>query len=166
MTANTVTEHRALELDTIAALEREVDRLVAAQHSGHLVAGGNWTAAQAFDHLARLVEFSYEGFPFRASLPVRAFCQLGRRLAWQRYVRWVFQPGRRLPARAEPLLPDDWADFDVAVARYRAALERIALGEPMTARSPWEGALSHRQWIDVHLRHAELHLGFLDVTGR
>jgi hypothetical protein len=87
-------------------------------------------------------------------------------VAWRPFIDWVFQPGRVLPAYAEPLLPDPWADFDIATARLHAALARIERGERMTASSPWEGALTHEQWLYSHLRHAELHLSFLDLAQR
>ncbi|REK18201.1 MAG: DUF1569 domain-containing protein [Planctomycetota bacterium] len=165
MTSHTIAERRPLRLDSIDAVQADVGRLVAAQHAGHLAAAGNWTAAQIFDHLARAIEYSYEGFPFQAAWPVRACCGLAKRLAWPSYLRWAYHPGHTLPARAAALLPDEWADFDIAAMRYCAALSRIAHGEPMTHPSPWEGKLSHRQWVDLHLCHAELHLSFLDETA-
>jgi hypothetical protein len=33
----------------------------------------------------------------------------------------------------------------------------------MTAANPSMGPLSHEQWVEVHLRHAELHLSFLVI---
>lgn len=158
----TALERRTLRLDSIDELAAEIDRLVNAQHSGHLEAAGNWTPAQILDHLAVFMEFSYEGFPFRASWPVRAASHLAKWIAWQRFVDWALRPGFRIPNPA--LEPDQWADFDVAAARLRAQVNRIRRGEPMTAPSPWEGALTQDQWIYVHLRHAELHLSFLDYS--
>jgi hypothetical protein len=154
---------RALRLESIDQLAAEVDRLVAAQHAGHLAAYGNWTAAQIFEHLARFIECSYEGFPFQASLPLRAVSHLMKWIAWKRFVDLALRPGYQVPAQA--LVPDEWADFDVATARLRAALYRIQRGDPMRAPSPFEGPISHDQWVYVHLRHAELHLSFLDVSA-
>ena len=156
---------RPLHFESIAALAAEIDWLVAAQHAGHLEARGNWTPAQIFDHLALFIEFSYEGFPFRASWPLRAFSHVAKWIAWKPFVDWALRPGFRIPAGAEALKPDPWADFDVAAARLHAALVRIAGGEPMRVPSPFEGAITHDQWVYVHLRHAELHLSFLDLRS-
>ncbi|MEX0677977.1 MAG: DUF1569 domain-containing protein [Pirellulales bacterium] len=151
---------RPLRFESIDEVAADVDRIVAAQHAGHLVATGNWTPAQIFEHLARFIEFSYEGFPFRASWPVRAVSYVAKWVAWRRFVDWALRPGFRIPHDA--LRPDDWADFDVATARLRAQLTRIRRGEPMTKPSPFEGSITHDQWVYVHLRHAALHLSFLD----
>jgi Protein of unknown function (DUF1569) len=156
---------RELHFDSIEALTAEIDRLVAAQHAGHLQATGHWTPAQIFDHLARFVEFSYEGFPFRASWPLRAVSHVAKWTAWKRFVDWALRPGFQIPANAEAVKPDPWADFDVATARLHAALDRIRRGEPMRAPSPFEGRITHDQWVYVQLRHAELHLSFLDFMA-
>jgi hypothetical protein len=155
-----------LHFESIEALVAEIDRLVAAQHAGHLQATGNWTPAQIFEHLARFIEFSYEGFPFRASWPLRAVSHVAKWVAWKPLVDWALRPGFQIPAGADSLKPDPWADFDVAAARLQAALARIVRGEPMRAASPFEGAITHDQWVYVHLRHAELHLSFLDLRKR
>lgn len=155
---------RFLCFESIGELAADVDRIVAAQQSGRLRAGGNWTAAQIFDHLARFIEGSYDGFEFRAAWPVRAASHVAKWVAWKRFVDWSLRPGFRVPHTG--LEPDEWADFDVATARLRAQLERIQGGEEMRQPSPFEGAISHDQWVYVHLRHAELHLGFLDFDER
>jgi hypothetical protein len=39
-------------------------------------------------------------------------------------------------------------------------MEQLKTQAP-TAPSPILGTLTHEEWIAMHLRHAELHLGFL-----
>jgi Protein of unknown function (DUF1569) len=160
------TRRRVLHFDSVDDVAAEVERIVAAQHAGHLEALGNWSAAQIFEHLAKFIEFSYEGFPFRARWPLRAVSYLAKWIAWKRFVDFALRPGHRIPAYADALQPDAWADFDVATARLHAALVRIRRGQPMRAPSPFEGTISHQQWVYVHLRHAELHLSFLDPRER
>jgi hypothetical protein len=154
---------RTLRLESIDQLAAEVERLVAAHHAGHLEAHGDWTAAQIFEHLARFIECSYEGFPFRARLALRAVSHVMKWIAWKPFVDFALRPGHTVPAEA--LRPDDWADFDMAAARLRVAITRIQRGEPMRAKSPFEGSITHDQWVYVHLRHADLHLSFLDVSA-
>jgi len=164
MTTPETSPRRPLSLASIDELAVEIERLVAAQHAGHLEAHGNWTGAQIFEHLARFIEFSYEGFPFRASLGMRFVSHAMKWIAWKRFVDFALRPGHPIPKGAEALQPDEWADFDVSAARLRAGVYRIQRGEPMRAASPFEGSISHEQWEYVHLRHAELHLSFLSIS--
>lgn len=46
--------------------------------------------------------------------------------------------------------------------RLRRQIQRVQDGERFTQASPIFGKLSHEQWVNLHLKHAELHLGFLD----
>jgi hypothetical protein len=43
--------------------------------------------------------------------------------------------------------------------RYRAAMDRLRRTPPMTV-NPVFGPLTHEQWKQLNLRHAEPHLGF------
>ena len=88
---HTTPRRRNVRFESIDDLAEEIDRLVAAQREGHLVANGNWTPAQILDHLARFMEFSYEGFPFRASWPVRAVSYTAKWIAWKPFVNWALR---------------------------------------------------------------------------
>jgi hypothetical protein len=151
-----------VRFSSIGEVIDEVDSIIDAHGRGHLRATGGWTAAQICEHLALFIEFSYDGFPFRASWPIRGACFVAKRIAWKQMVDWSLRPGYKLPSRFEALVPDPQADFEAAAARLRRALERIQRGEPMRAPSPFEGRITHEQWVYVHLRHCELHLQFLD----
>jgi hypothetical protein len=152
-----------VRLDTLDDLAQQIDRIVAAQSSGRLRATGHWTPAQILEHLAKLIEFSYDGFPFRASWHIRAVSHLAKWIAWKPFVRFALRPGHTLTGGERALLPDPHADFQTATARLRSALGRIERGEPMCQPSPYEGWISHDQWVYGHLRHAELHLSFLQL---
>ncbi len=56
---------RAVHLDTIDDLAAEVERLVEAAASGHVQSFAKWSTAQALWHVGRMIEFSFDGFPFR-----------------------------------------------------------------------------------------------------
>jgi hypothetical protein len=43
----------------------------------------------------------------------------------------------------------------------RQQIGRIRGGERMTQECSVDGPYSHEQWVQIHLRHAELHLSFL-----
>ncbi len=156
---------RALRFESVEALAAEVERCARAQRAGGLRATGEWTPAQVFEHVAKLIEFSYDGFPFRGTLGERVVTHLGKWIAWRPMIDRAFRPGYRLRLAASALLPDPAAQFEPSAARLQAALGRIARGEPMRQPSPFEGRLTHEQWVYVHLRHAELHLSFLQLDG-
>jgi hypothetical protein len=107
------------------------------------------------------MEFSFDGFPFRYRRPVRWGAQLLRMVSWPWLLVLAFRPGFRNPPVAAALEPKPTVSLAQAVRYMRGLLERISSGERMTAANPSMGPLSHEQWVEVHLRHAELHLSFL-----
>jgi hypothetical protein len=48
----------------------------------------------------------------------------------------------------------------VAAAYLRQQIGRIRSGERMTRACLVEVPYSHEEWLYIHLRHGELHLGF------
>jgi hypothetical protein len=58
----------------------------------------------------------------------------------------------------EPMDPDE------GLRRFRAALDRLRATAP-TMPNPVFGPLTHEQWIQLSLRHAELHLSFQCPRG-
>jgi hypothetical protein len=49
------------------------------------------------------------------------------------------------------------------IARVRRVLDRLDSGARCTHASPAFGAMSHDEWMRLHLAHAQLHLGFVAV---
>ena len=156
-----VAARRPVHLRTVADLAAEVERVAQAAAARHVRTLGNWSVAQLLWHLGRLMEFSLGGFPFRYPWPVRWPARLLRVLSWRWLLALAFRPGFRNPPVAEPLEPEPAVSLAEAVRYLRGQLERISSGERMTAANPSMGPLSHEQWVEVHLRHAELHLSFL-----
>jgi len=156
-----VAARRPVSLRTVAELAAEVERVAEAAAAGRVRALGNWSAAQILWHLGRLMEFSFDGFPFRYPWHLRWGAWLLRALSWRWLVALAFRPGFRNPPAAAALEPDAAVSLAEAAGYLRRQLKRIQSGERMTAASPAEGPLSHEQWVEVHLRHAELHLSFL-----
>jgi hypothetical protein len=156
-----VAARRRVHLRTVADLAAEVERVAEAAAASRVRTLGNWSAAQILWHLGRLMEFSFGGFPFRYPWPVRWPARLLRVLSWRWLLALAFRPGFRNPPVAEALEPEPAVSLADAVLYVRGQLERISSGERMTAANPSMGPLSHEQWVEVHLRHAELHLSFL-----
>ena len=144
---------------TLDQLRAELDAIEAAHRSGNLHASGNWSAGQILEHCGKLMGFSFDGFG-EATAPwiIRV---LASTFFKPRLGRSQMKPGIKLPRSASTLLPRDQASFDEGLALIRSQLARIDAGEKMTHDSPVLGAMTHDQWVLLHLDHCRLHLGFL-----
>ncbi len=118
---------------------------------------GNWSYAQIVEHLARAIDASIDGFSFRSNWLVRT---LAAPLIKNRLLTRPMKPGFTLPRRANSYLPDPDTDFDAAHTHLESAIERLATTTP-TAAHPFLGRLSDREWLALHLRHAEMHMSFV-----
>jgi hypothetical protein len=153
-------QRRALGFRTLDDLEAELSRIEAAERSGDLRTLGNWTPGQIFGHLATWVGFTYEGNPLRPPLLIRMVLR-GRK---GRYIGEGMPAGVRIPRVPGGTLGTDPLPFDEGLVRYRTRLEQLRR-EPPTRPNVIFGAMTHEEWIGLHLRHAELHLGFLAYGG-
>jgi len=159
MSVNTrkVEGRRELSYETLDELERDVRELARAEHDGRLTALGNWTLAQAVQHLQRFMTCSIDGFgktpwflPIMG-LPLRLFMM-------KRVLTLPTPPG--MSAKGTPFHPDEAPDLGASLEGFFDVLERIRRGDRFEARSPLLGWLGHEKWTKLHLRHAELHLSF------
>jgi hypothetical protein len=147
---------RKLRFESIDDALAEVDRLVQAEHAGRLKRVGNWTLGQALGHLAAWVEYSYTGAPLKVPFFIKWILRLQKR-------KFLYKPmptGARIPGIGGGTLATEPLPLDEAEGRYRRALERLKSEAP-TALNPIFDVLTHDEWIALHLRHAEGHLGFL-----
>ena len=147
---------RTLRFNSLDELKAEIDRLA----SGNVRTTGNWSLAQAIDHLAAVIEGSLDGAPAQAPWFVRLLSPLFRRRALHRRI----DPGIPLTGRMRAILPRDDVTLDEAMSRMNRVLARLDSGESMTQRSPVFGTMTHEDWNNLHLRHAELHLSFMHPT--
>jgi hypothetical protein len=146
-------------------LGAEVDRVSVAVAAGTARSLGNWSPAQVLWHIGRLVELSFDGFPFRYRRAPEWITRLFRRFAWRWLIALAFRPGFKNPPEAAALEPEQSVSFDAAAAYLKQQLARIGRGERMTQECSVEGPFSHEQWVYIHLRHAELHLSFLTIEA-
>ena len=150
---------RPLHFATVADALAEADRLAAADHCGLLEQRGNWTLGQALGHLATWANFAIDGYPPEvAHLPL--LVRVIGRLLRNRVIRGPMMSGMRIGRLPNGTLATDVLPTDEGLRRFRAAYERLAIATPIPS-NPAFGPLTHQQWIDLNLRHAELHLGFL-----
>src|SRR5262249_41566540 len=88
-----VRARRQIRLQSPADLLAEVDRVQTSASVGSVRPLGNWTAAQAFQHLAKFIEYSFDGFPFRYPWPLRAASWVVGKLSWRWLLQLAFRPG-------------------------------------------------------------------------
>jgi hypothetical protein len=66
-----VTSKRQLHFDSIDQMLADAEALVEAEKAGRLKRLGNWTLAQALNHLATWMEFAYTGSPLNPPFFIR-----------------------------------------------------------------------------------------------
>ncbi len=152
-----VAARRTLRFQTIDEIHAELDRCLAAEQAGRLKQLGNWTLGQTCAHLAAWIEYAYVGFPMRpVPAPIRWL------LRWQ--LRGMLKKGMpagvMIPGVAGGTTGADPISAAEGVARYHAALDRLRR-EPAVHASPAFGKLTEAERLQLNLRHAELHLSFL-----
>lgn len=148
---------RNLRFTTMRDLLAETDRLLDADALGALRTTGNWTPGQIMQHVGRLIEYSLDGFDFKAPWILRTFGPRVKNAALRR----PFPAGLQLRGASRALIPDPAVTTHDAAEYLRAQILRVAGGERMTKHSPVFGHLTHEEWTAIHLKHAALHFGFL-----
>ena len=98
---------------------------------------------------------SIDGITFKAPWYKRLFGRLVKR----RILKHGLPPGFQLPKDREAAAYPMVASPHEAVDLLRQAVGRVG-NERATATHPLFGRLTHEEWTQLHLRHAELHLSF------
>jgi len=146
-------QRRIVVYDTLQDFLDDVRRLAEAD----VTAVGNWSFAQILEHLARAIDSSIDGFTFQSNWLVRT---LVAPLLKNRLLTRPMKPGFTLPRRANSYLPQPDIDLDTAREHLETATERLTTTTPDAAH-PFLGRLCDREWLALHLRHAELHMSFV-----
>lgn len=163
MSVNTAkADRRALHFANIDALLAEVNRIVSADRSGRLRCTGNWTAGQAFNHVATWIDYGYDGYPLG---PPPFFIRWILRWKIKTYLRDGLPSGVRIPGVEGGTFAVEVVPTEKAADHLRRSLARLKSGEACPHDSPAFGPMSHADRIALNLRHAELHLGFLHLAG-
>lgn len=149
---------RKLRFQNLNQIVEDAGALVADPHAATL---GNWSLDHLLSHLAVSIEGSLDGIDARAPWFVRLFAPLIK----SRALDGGITPGVRVPKELEARSFPAGGSPAAALERLRKAVARANAGK-MTARHPFFGPLTHEEWLKFHLRHAELHLGFVVPGGR
>ena len=149
---------RDIQFSDLGSILNDLERLEAADKTGSLVQNGNWTLGQISHHLADLIEQSLDGFRFKAPALIRILFTLLRPVLFKRPI----PAGIALRGKSRVLIPDSGISSEQGLGQLRAQIKRLQDGAQMTHPSPIFGRLDQDQWMGLHLRHAALHLSFLD----
>ncbi len=151
-------DRRVLHFEHLDQVLAEVDRLAVAERGGTLVHTGNWTLGQTLGHLAYWTNAAFTGLPL--NLPW--FIRIAVRLSKHKYLRGPLPAGVKIPRVQGGTLGIDSLPLEEGLRRYGQALEHLGEQCPQQPNILF-GKLTHPQWIALNLRHAELHLGFMDI---
>ncbi len=151
---------RELAFHCSGCLREELARIDEAHAAGTLTHTGNWSEGEILDHVAKMWEMAFDGFP-PESTPNFAIKIIARLLKGRMVSGKTLPAGFQLPKNAQFMLPTPGTSFHAGMQRMRVVLDRLDRGEQMTVASPAFGKLSHDEWMRLHLGHAQLHFGFL-----
>jgi hypothetical protein len=150
------TGRRELHFTRIEEALADVEQLVAAEREERLKRSGNWTLGQTLGHLSAWADYSYDGVPLKVPLVVRLVMRPMKR----RFLRGPMPAGRNIPKVPGGTLATEPLSSEEGLSRFRRSFTRLR-DEPPTRPHLLFGPLTHEQWMQSHLRHAELHLSFL-----
>lgn len=157
-------ERRDLRFHDFHEVVADLDRLEAAMDAGTLASTGNWSPGENFDHLAKFLQFAFDGFPSKAPPPVRWIARMMFKNK-ATHTEEPFPAGFKLPKQASALLPRDGVTDRQGLDYLRQQIARILDGEKMTQPSPLLGQLTHEEWLTLQRKHMALHLSFLRPGG-
>ncbi len=147
---------RELHFKTLEEALAEVERIAAAERAGTLQRLGNWTTGQVFGHLAYWINLAFDG----GGPTPPWFLRLIGPMIKKKILYGNLQRGFRLPGAPEGTYGTEQLSLDEGEKRIKAALHRLIKGTPELP-NPVFGTMTRDEWLALHLRHHELHLGFL-----
>ena len=152
-------QRRVLRFETVAEAIAEAEQLVRAEQAGRLRSAGTWSLGKTLGHLATWARYAHEGYPpaLRPPWVVRVILRMMK----GKIIREGLRPGVRLRGIPGGTTGLEEMSSQEGLDQFRAAMERLERERP-PAENPVFGPMTHAQWIGLNLRHAELHLGFLD----
>jgi len=152
-------EHRKLRFNSLAEVRAEVERIAAADRAEKLRRTGNWAAGQAMSHVASWMSYPFEGYPKELGAPPGLIKWILKRRK-NKYITQGLPVGVKIPRVSGGTVGTEDVPTDEGARRLIAACDRMEREAP-TAPNPIFGPLTHEEWKNLNMRHAELHLGFL-----
>lgn len=151
--ATKVEGRRRLHFETHEETLAEVRRLA----SGPVRQLGNWSLPAICQHLATAMDLCIDG---EIGFPVPWTTRLVARLARRRILKTGLPRGFQLPEQATTVLYPKPESMEAALAALERGIARLKTTDDRMPH-PVLGKMNAAQWDQFHLRHAELHLGFI-----
>ncbi len=151
-----ISRYRNLRFSTLHEALEDARRSAEAAQQGRLSTCGNWSPGTLFGHLAFWINAGFDGYPFKVGFLMR---QAGRLMKRQMLSK---TPGRgvKIPGAPGGTFGTEVLPTDVGFAQFERAVHRLEAQAP-AAPNPLLGPLTHQEWLALHTRHAEGHLGYL-----
>jgi hypothetical protein len=151
------TQRRSIAFSTLEEVRADIEELA----GGSYVTVGKWSFAQILEHLASSLNASIDGFPFKASWFVRWFVAP---MIKNSIMTQPMKPGFALPKKFSSYLPSEECTVEESLPKVLAAINRFEDELPL-ADHPLFGKMASEEWMNLHIRHAELHMSFVVPTA-
>ena len=117
---------------------------------------GQWTSGQICEHLAKTIDIMVDGTAMKAPLMIGVLGKMFRGY----FIKKPMRPGFKLPSWASKYLLPEEVSLCHGIEHLSRACGRLA--ELQTLRPhPIFGQFTKEQAVQLHCRHAELHLSFI-----
>jgi hypothetical protein len=147
-----VPRRRELHFNTLDDVVADAERLVASRTTRVI---GNWPLDRLLTHLALVINRSIDGMSSMRPWHRRLFGLFAK--PW--ILKYGMPAGIKLSKDREAAAYPQANSLEDALAILKNAVERMR-HEQASAVNPLCGKLTHEEWTQFHLRHAELHLSF------
>ncbi|MBI1313048.1 DUF1569 domain-containing protein [bacterium] len=144
---------RTVRYATLDEFKQDLEGLI----EGGYETVGDWTLAQICDHLGSTFHGSIDGVPFKAPWFARTF--IAPFLKNSVLIK-PMKPGIQLGKEAQKYLPKPDVTLEAALEKVRSGLSRLEHEVPV-ADHPFFGKMASEEWMQLHLRHCELHMSFV-----
>ena len=143
---------RELQFGSLDDIVSDVEKLVTSPGTKTL---GNWPLGQLITHLSSTIDSSIDGFSAKAPFIIRLIGPFLKKGMLNRKM----SPGIKLPKKAEADAFPNVTDPREAFTQLKSAVQRTQ-NEQMLAPHPAFGNMTNEEWVQLHLRHSEMHLSF------
>ncbi|MFN3166446.1 MAG: DUF1569 domain-containing protein [Phycisphaeraceae bacterium] len=155
------TRARQLHFDTLDDVLAEARRI--AEHPDAPTRGA-WSASQNIWHVARYLQASVEGYPFKVPWWMKLVGPLMKHRMTSKPMASGFNAPRSVAEHMEPQNVDpSLTTMDRSLGLLETWVAK-ANEQGFIPRNPAFGTMTTQQWIDLHCRHAELHLGLIEIN--
>lgn len=151
------TQRRNLRFESLEAAIAEAESLVRLEQQGKLTHIGQWTLGQALGHLATWANFPFDGYPPEVHAPW--FIRMILRAMRGTILKKGMMAGVKVGKVPGGTLGTEVIPAEEGLTRVKAAFARLQANVPVVS-NPAFGKLTHEEWIQLNIRHAELHLSF------